>query len=109
MILICSKNFKEKIYYCILNSTLTLQKNSYVNILLNRILIIKKVEASLKELTVKAIFFSSPEDNNVEVFIDDFTKICSKYQLSFSLICKLFENINSIYLNESKLNEHTDT
>lgn len=65
-------------------------------------LVIIKVEASLKELTIKAIFFSSPENNNVEVFIDDFTKTCSKYNLNFKLICDLFENINAIYLNESK-------
>lgn len=52
------------------------------------------IEVSLKELVVKTIFFSSPEENNLESFIDEFIEICTKYDLDFKVICNLFEKIN---------------
>jgi hypothetical protein len=47
----------------------------------------------LKELVVKTIFFSSPEERNLEVFIEEFLDICAKYDLNFKEICTLFEKI----------------
>lgn len=47
----------------------------------------------MKELTVKTVFFNSPEELNLEEFINELIEVCSKYKLSFSEICEIFQEI----------------
>ncbi len=51
----------------------------------------------MKELTIKTVFFSSPEELDLEEFIDELADICSKYEFSFSEICDIFEKISLLH------------
>lgn len=59
--------------------------------------ITNKPEVFLKELVIKTVFFSSPEEINLEEFINDFIDICAKYKLTFEEICEIFERIALFY------------
>lgn len=48
---------------------------------------------TMKEIKVKTIFFTSDEERNLEGFINEFVKICSKNDLKFRDICNILEKI----------------
>lgn len=48
---------------------------------------------TMKEIKIKTIFFTSNKDENLEDFICEFIKICSKNNLSFKEICNIFDKL----------------
>ncbi|MFN8575618.1 MAG: hypothetical protein U0354_02050 [Candidatus Sericytochromatia bacterium] len=51
----------------------------------------------MENLTIKTVFFSSPEEVNLEEFIDQLSELLMGYDLTFNEICEIFEKIALLY------------
>jgi len=47
----------------------------------------------MKEIKIKTILLSSYKEENLECFINEFSKICNENNLKFKDICDIFDKI----------------